>query len=148
MSVMWGERTLSECIAISQCEPTGTCGESYCLLSSTSFQALFLDEIDLAQDSRNRGFISNGSVSRRSIPVCGVLLASARRCVGGSTHVRARDRADEVASPASRRRFVGGAGLGGRGGKRWWAQDPRRRGEPICVGDGGGVLFGGGGGGL
>src|ERR1700730_11504959 len=64
-------------------DPTETCRESYCLLSSTSFQGCSWGEIDLAQDSRDEPGvpISNGSVSRRSIPVCGVLLASARRCV-------------------------------------------------------------------
>src|SRR3984893_7313907 len=67
----------------SRLDPTETCRESYCLLSSTSFQGCSWGEIDLAQDSRDEPGvpISNGSVSRRSIPVCGVLLASARRCV-------------------------------------------------------------------
>jgi hypothetical protein len=64
-------------------DPTETCRESYCLLSSTSFQGCSWGEIDLAQDSRDEPGIPilNGSVSRRSIPVCGVLLAGARRCI-------------------------------------------------------------------
>jgi hypothetical protein len=33
--------------------PTETCRESYCLLSSTSFQGCSWGEIDLAQDSRD-----------------------------------------------------------------------------------------------
>src|ERR1700736_3854955 len=54
------------------------------LPSLASFQGCSLGEIDLAQDGSDEPGIpiSNGSVSRRSIPVCGVLLAGARRCIG------------------------------------------------------------------
>ena len=64
-------------------DPTETCRESYCLLASTWVQGCSWGEIDLAQDSRDKPGIPipNGSVSRRSIPICGVLLAGARRCV-------------------------------------------------------------------
>ena len=57
--------------------------QSYYFLSSTSFEGCSWVEIDLAQGCRDEPGIpiSNGSVSRRSIPVCGVLLASARCCV-------------------------------------------------------------------
>jgi hypothetical protein len=62
-------------------DPTETCRESCGLLASTVVPGLFLDELDLAQGSKGpTGHLSSGSVSRRSIPVYGVLLADAEDC--------------------------------------------------------------------
>src|ERR1700692_3520775 len=54
MSVHWGvKRTLRLRGSTSENDPTETCRESYCLLSSTSFKGCSWGEIDLAQDSRD-----------------------------------------------------------------------------------------------
>jgi hypothetical protein len=62
-------------------DPDGTCRETVCCRQHRS--RVVLGAIDLARDSRDEPGIpiSNRMVARRSVPVFGVLLASARRCV-------------------------------------------------------------------